>query len=99
MSASSDSPSNPQDPNRQPQTGLWAGHAEYIKGAAESTIGSLTGSESWRASGAQDKARARAALQTALEGRDPAKTGYGRAEELAGRLTGCEGMRQEGAAS
>jgi hypothetical protein len=28
-------PQNPQDPNRQQQPGLWAAHAEYIKGAAE----------------------------------------------------------------
>ncbi|KAL1842572.1 hypothetical protein VTJ49DRAFT_4855 [Mycothermus thermophilus] len=102
---STQTPQNPSNPERQPgqpeqsQTGLLAGHAEWIKGAAESTIGSLTGSRSWRESGEQDKAHARAALQAAVEHRDPAKSGYGRAEEIAGRLTGCEGMRHEGAAS
>ncbi|KAL2267030.1 hypothetical protein VTJ83DRAFT_4307 [Remersonia thermophila] len=96
---------NPSQPERQPggaeqpQPGLLYGHAEWIKGAAESTIGSLTGSRSWHESGEQDKAHARAALQAAVEHRDPAKSGYGRAEEIAGRLTGCEGMRHEGAAS
>jgi uncharacterized protein YjbJ (UPF0337 family) len=38
-------------------------------------------------------------MQAAVEGRDPAKSGYGRAEELAGKLTGCEGMKSEGAKS
>ncbi|KAK4158049.1 hypothetical protein C8A00DRAFT_39605 [Chaetomidium leptoderma] len=94
------SPNNPQNPqNPQNQPGLWAAHAEYIKGAAESTIGSLTGAQGWTASGEQDKAHARASLQAAVEHRDPAKTGYGRAEEIAGKLTGCEGMKSEGAAS
>lgn len=65
----------------------------------QSTIGSLTGSDAWRASGEHDKRQARASLQAAVEGRDPAKTGYGRAEEIAGKLTGCEGMKHEGAAS
>ncbi|KAG7288152.1 hypothetical protein NEMBOFW57_007677 [Staphylotrichum longicolle] len=100
MSAPSDNPQNPQNPNpNQKQPGLLGAHAEYIKGAAESTIGSLTGSQSWSTSGEQDKAHARAALQAAVEHRDPAKAGYGRAEEIAGKLTGCEGMKHEGAAS
>ncbi|KAL2120332.1 hypothetical protein VTJ04DRAFT_4358 [Mycothermus thermophilus] len=97
-------PQNPQNPEGQPrqpeqQPGLLAGHAEWIKGAAESAIGSITGSRSWREAGDQEKAHARASLQAAVEHRDPAKSGYGRAEEIAGRLTGCEGMRHEGAAS
>ncbi|KAH6635658.1 hypothetical protein B0J18DRAFT_54788 [Chaetomium sp. MPI-SDFR-AT-0129] len=95
--------SNPSQnqPGQPGQTGLWSGHAEYIKGAAEkkAAVGSLTGSQAWSASGAQDKAHARASLQAAANQRDPATSGYGRAEEIAGRLTGCEGMRSEGAAS
>ncbi|KAL2125996.1 hypothetical protein VTI74DRAFT_1983 [Chaetomium olivicolor] len=98
--------SNSQNPNANPQgqppqqtPSLWASHAEWIKGAAESTIGSITGSQAWRNSGEQDKAHARANLQAAVEHRDPAKSGYGRAEEIAGKLTGCEGMKHEGAAS
>lgn len=38
-------------------------------------------------------------MQAAVEQRDMAKTGYGRAEEIAGKLTGCEGMKHEGAVS
>jgi hypothetical protein len=30
---------------------------------------------------------------------DPAAHGYGKPEEIAGRLAGCEGMEEEGAAS
>lgn len=38
-------------------------------------------------------------MRAATENRDPAASGYGKAEEVAGRLTGCEGMKKEGAAS
>lgn len=37
-------------------------------------------------------------MQKTGEQRDPAH-GHGRAEELAGKWTGCEGMQKEGAAS
>ncbi|KAK3903114.1 hypothetical protein C8A05DRAFT_14899 [Staphylotrichum tortipilum] len=94
-----DSNTNPQNRSGEGQPGLWAAHAEYIKGAAESSIGTITGSQAWSASGDHDKTHARAALQAAVEHRDPAKMGYGRAEEIAGKLTGCEGMKHEGAAS
>ena len=94
---SSNDSSNQNTKAQQP--GLMASHAEYIKGAAESTIGSMTGSHAWTTSGEQDKAHAKAAMKAATENRDPAASGYGKAEELAGKLTGCEGMRQEGAAS
>ncbi|AEO55563.1 hypothetical protein MYCTH_2314296 [Thermothelomyces thermophilus ATCC 42464] len=96
MSAPSNNSNSGQN---QQQPGLWEGHAEYIKGVAESAVGAVTGSSAWSASGEQDKAHARASMQAAAEHRDPAKSGYGRAEEVAGRLTGCEGMKHEGAAS
>ena len=38
-------------------------------------------------------------MKSASEGRDPSKDGYGKAEELAGKVAGCEGMEKEGAAS
>lgn len=37
-------------------------------------------------------------MQRAGENRDTSQ-GYGKAEEMAGKLTGCEGMQKEGAAS
>lgn len=37
-------------------------------------------------------------MKAASEGRDPTQ-GYGKVEETAGKVTGCEGMQQEGAAS
>ncbi|KAJ4300571.1 hypothetical protein N0V88_003250 [Collariella sp. IMI 366227] len=89
----------PQGQNPEQNPSLWASHAEWIKGAAESTIGTITGSQSWRTSGEHDKEHARASMQAAVERRDPAKDGYGRAEEIAGKLTGCEGMKHEGAVS
>ncbi|KAF2145595.1 uncharacterized protein K452DRAFT_295201 [Aplosporella prunicola CBS 121167] len=85
--------------NTNQQPGLVASHAEYIKGAAESTIGGLTGNQAWSTSGEQDKAHAVDAMKAASENRDPATSGYGRAEELAGKVAGCEGMEREGAAS
>ncbi|KAK3361157.1 hypothetical protein B0T24DRAFT_599506 [Lasiosphaeria ovina] len=94
------SSNNSQNQNQQQQQpGLVAGHATYIKGAAESAIGSAMGSHAWTTSGEQAKASAKASLKAATENRNPATDGYGRAEEIAGRVTGCEGMRQEGAAS
>ncbi|KAK1765910.1 hypothetical protein QBC33DRAFT_560347 [Phialemonium atrogriseum] len=93
---SSNNNAHQQQPN---QPGLIGGHAEYIKGVAESTVGSVTGSHAWTTSGEQDKAHAQASLRAATENRDPAASGYGKAEEVAGRLTGCEGMKKEGAAS
>ncbi|PNY28104.1 Uncharacterized protein TCAP_01970 [Tolypocladium capitatum] len=86
------------DGNQSQQPGLVGGHVQYFKGAAESAIGSVTGSQPWKSSGAQDKAAGMAAMQKAGEQRDPAH-GYGRVEEMAGKVTGCEGMQKEGAAS
>lgn len=37
-------------------------------------------------------------MKKAGEQRDPSQ-GYGKVEEVAGRLTGCEGMEREGQAS
>ncbi|KAJ6445294.1 csbD-like domain-containing protein [Purpureocillium lavendulum] len=100
------------DGNQSQQPSLMGGHVQYAKGAAEkeqraaantnittqSAIGGITGSQPWKASGEQDKAAAVAAMQKAGEKRD-ATHGYGKAEELAGKWTGCEGMQKEGAAS
>ncbi|UNI23771.1 hypothetical protein JDV02_009571 [Purpureocillium takamizusanense] len=84
--------------NQSQQPSLVGGHVQYAKGAAEVTIGGLTGSQPWKVSGEQDKAAGIAAMQKAGEKRDPNK-GYGKAEEIAGKWTGCEGMQKEGAAS
>ncbi|KAK6071617.1 hypothetical protein SCUP234_05319 [Seiridium cupressi] len=89
--------SAPNNQNQQPS--LIGGHAEYIKGAAESTIGSVTGSHAWQSSGEQTKAHAADVMKAAGEARDASTQGYGKAEQIAGNLTGCEGMQQEGAAS
>ncbi|UKZ80310.1 hypothetical protein TrVFT333_008068 [Trichoderma virens FT-333] len=96
MEGSGNSNSNQQP--QQPETGLMGAHAQYLKGVGEATIGSISGSQSWSASGAHDKAAALDAMRKAGEKRDP-NQGYGKAEEWAGKLTGCEGMQKEGAAS
>lgn len=38
-------------------------------------------------------------MRAVAEKRDAASSGYGRVEEVAGQITGCDGMKQEGAAS
>ncbi|KND90238.1 hypothetical protein TOPH_05250 [Tolypocladium ophioglossoides CBS 100239] len=86
------------DGNQSQQPSLMGGHVQYVRGAAESAIGSVTGSHAWKSSGEQDKAAGMATMQKAGEQRDPAQ-GYGRVEEMAGKVTGCEGMQKEGAAS
>ncbi|KAK1569570.1 uncharacterized protein LY79DRAFT_528428 [Colletotrichum navitas] len=87
-----------QNTNNQ-QPGLVAGHAEYVKGAAEAAIGSVTGSHAWTSSGEQDKAHAASTMKTASQQRDPTTQGHGKVEEVAGNALGCDGMKQEGASS
>ncbi|KAJ4053035.1 hypothetical protein NW756_007761 [Fusarium oxysporum] len=88
------------DNNNNQQPGLIGSHVQYVKGAAEATIGAITGSQPWKASGEQDKAAGLADMKKAGELRaqnDPNhEKGYGRVEEVAGRLTGCQGMEREG---
>ncbi|GAO18715.1 hypothetical protein UVI_02053210 [Ustilaginoidea virens] len=85
--------------NQSQQPGLVQGHVQYVKGVAEGTVGDLTGSQPWKESGEQDKAAGLSAMREAGEKTDPSAQGYGKAEELAGKLTGCDGMKSEGAAS
>ncbi|PHH65083.1 hypothetical protein CDD81_3481 [Ophiocordyceps australis] len=85
--------------NNSEQPGLVAGHVQYAKGAAETVIGDVTGSEAWKTSGQQDKAAGLSTMQQAEDKRDGATQGYGRMEELAGKAVGCDGMKKEGAAS
>ncbi|KAI0841808.1 hypothetical protein F5Y06DRAFT_293506 [Hypoxylon sp. FL0890] len=84
--------------NNQQQPSLIGGHAEYIKGATESTIGSVTSSQAWTSSGEQAKAHAVDTMKAAGEKRDSSH-GFGKAEQKLGEVTGCEGMVKEGAAS
>ncbi|KAF2088831.1 hypothetical protein K490DRAFT_38510 [Saccharata proteae CBS 121410] len=80
-------------------TGLIGGHAQYVKGAAVGAVGSVTGSDAWTQSGEQQKQSAIDSMKTASENRDPARDGYGKVEEMAGKAAGCEGMEKEGKAS
>ncbi|CAD0108886.1 unnamed protein product [Aureobasidium uvarum] len=72
--------------NTQQQPSLIGGHAQYVKGAAEQ-------------SGETDKQGGIDAMKAASQNRDPATDGYGKVEEVAGKLSGCEGMEKEGAIS
>ncbi|TID21614.1 hypothetical protein E2P81_ATG04885 [Venturia nashicola] len=79
--------------------GLVAAHAQYVKGQAVDAVGSITGSTEWKQSGHEQKEEAISNMKAASQDRDPSKDGYGKAEELAGKVAGCEGMVKEGAAS
>lgn len=61
----------------------------------------MTGSQAWTSSGEQDKAHATSTMKAAAAGRqnDASAQGYGKAEEVLGKAVGCEGMKNEGAAS
>ncbi|KKY30844.1 hypothetical protein UCDDA912_g09225 [Diaporthe ampelina] len=83
--------------NNQPS--LVGAHVEYVKGAAQAAIGNVTGSQAWKASGEQAKAHGVSDMKAASEGRDASSQGYGKAEELAGKAVGCEGMVKEGDSS
>ncbi|PVI07155.1 hypothetical protein DM02DRAFT_609131 [Periconia macrospinosa] len=85
--------------SNQNTPGLVSSHAQYVKGATEETIGSVTGLENWKASGAEDKTKAVDAMKAASQNRDPKASGFGEVEEKAGSLVGCEGMKKEGAES
>ncbi|KAI4728066.1 hypothetical protein E4T49_04206 [Aureobasidium sp. EXF-10728] len=85
--------------NTTQQPSLIGGHAQYVKGAAEGVIGSVTGNTAWQQSGETDKQTGIDAMKAASENRDPATDGYGKVEEVAGKLSGCEGMEKEGAIS
>ncbi|KAI4844967.1 hypothetical protein E4T44_05892 [Aureobasidium sp. EXF-8845] len=86
------------DTNQQ-QPGLIASHLQYVKGAAEGVIGNVTGNAAWQNSAETDKQDGISAMKAASQNRDPATDGYGKVEEVAGRLSGCEGMEKEGAIS
>lgn len=65
----------------------------------QSAVGNVTGSESWQQSGEQQKEQGLQDMKAAGEARDPQSQGFGKVEEVAGKVAGCEGMEKEGAAS
>ncbi|KAK4543684.1 hypothetical protein LTR36_005329 [Oleoguttula mirabilis] len=75
---------------------LIGGHVQYVKGAAEAAIGSITGSQPWKTSAETDKSAGIDAMKQASANRDPSQSGFGKVEEMAGKMTGCEGMEKEG---
>lgn len=69
------------------------------RGAAEETISGITGASSWQRSGTSDKRQGLDAMRAASADRDPQSSGFGKVEEVAGKVTGCNGMESEGAES
>ncbi|KAH7127466.1 hypothetical protein EDB81DRAFT_889263 [Dactylonectria macrodidyma] len=103
MAENNNSNNNQEQPQSTPQPGLIGSHYQYAKGAAEAslaTVGVLTNSQAWKASGEQDKAAGLAALKRVGEQRSQhPEQGYGKVEQMAGKIVGCEGMMREGDAS
>ncbi|KAI5801261.1 hypothetical protein EDC01DRAFT_764726 [Geopyxis carbonaria] len=85
------------------------GHAKWVKGVANETIGNLTSSPSWQASGAADKAEGIGMMRAAKERVDTYKQqneyprrgsgtlkAEGQTEGILGRTLGCGGMEERG---
>merc|ERR1711964_133578 len=81
------------------QASMIGGHAQYAKGYVEESVGNLTGSKEWQESGKKDAEAGIGEMKAANQNRtsEPAASGIGRVEELAGKAAGCEGMEKEGA--
>ena len=71
----------------------------FLTNISQGVIGNVTGNTAWQQSGDSDKQNGIDAMKAASQNRDPATDGYGKVEEVAGRLSGCEGMEKEGAIS
>ena len=71
----------------------------YILTIVKSVIGSVTGATAWTSSAEEDKSAGIDAMKQASANRDPQQSGFGKVEEVAGKVTGCEGMEKEGGQS
>ncbi|CAF0985907.1 unnamed protein product [Rotaria sordida] len=68
------------------------GHAQYVKGAAETAIGNVTGSQAWKDSGAHDKQEATEKMRAANQGTSECPVISDTTEKKIGNMVGCEGM-------
>lgn len=75
---------------------LIGGHAQYVKGAVEETIGNLTGSQSWKDAGVHDKQEAVETMKSANEGPNDSSIISGTTEKKIGNVVGCQGMVHNG---
>jgi len=100
--STTNSDSSTTDPN---SASMLHGHVAYVSGAVKETIGNLTSSQPWQATGQADKSAAVDEMRAAKEAsgaNNTSTTGsgqnptVGKIEELAGRAAGCEGMVEEG---
>ncbi|CAF1021407.1 unnamed protein product [Rotaria sp. Silwood1] len=75
---------------------LLGGHAQYVKGAIEETIGNVTGSQAWKDSGTHDKQEATEKMRAANHGPSDSSLISGTTEKKIGNMIGCEGMVHNG---
>ncbi|KAA8894772.1 hypothetical protein FN846DRAFT_912535 [Sphaerosporella brunnea] len=84
------------------------GHAKYVKGVVDETIGQVAGAPSWIESGHESKAQGVAEMRAAKSEKDKdLRESYahrdpdwlkseGKQEALLGRTVGCGGMEERG---
>ncbi|CAF1459251.1 unnamed protein product [Rotaria sordida] len=78
------------------KSSILGGHAQYVKGAVEETIGNVTGSQAWKDSGAHDKQEAAEKLRAANQGPSDSSLISGTTEKKIGNMVGCQGMVHNG---
>jgi uncharacterized protein YjbJ (UPF0337 family) len=82
--------------NNNNHASLIGGHAQYMKGAVEETIGNITGSQAWIDSGVHDKQEATEEMRAANHGPSDSSFISGSTEKKIGNMVGCEGMVHNG---
>jgi uncharacterized protein YjbJ (UPF0337 family) len=73
---------------------MLSGHAQYVKGAVEQTLGSMIGSESLKKTGQEDKEAGVTEMKAAYHGQDDWMSPE--LEKKLGKVIGCEGMAEIG---
>jgi hypothetical protein len=73
---------------------MLSGHAQYVKGAVEQTLGSMIGSEAMKKAGSEAKEAGVTEMKAAYHGQDDwMPPGL---EKKIGKVIGCEGMAEIG---
>jgi len=82
-----------------PDASLVGGHAKFVKGYVEESVGGITGSKEWQESGKKLSSEGVEEMKAANANNksEPVASGVGgRIEQMAGSATGCTGMEEEG---
>ncbi|KIY03729.1 uncharacterized protein Z520_00420 [Fonsecaea multimorphosa CBS 102226] len=83
--------SSDQQPSSESQASMLGGHVKYVQGAISSAVGYESGQQT-KAEAVQEMKDAK----TQSEGQPAQSSLLGTVENAAGKVTGCEGMVDEG---